>query len=70
MKLTKNEKRSILNMNVEDTIIIDDYNRSNYQYEVQRLTENEYCVSKMALCICVASEHFFNAHDVIEYIDR
>lgn len=70
MKLTRNEKQSILNMQIEDTIIIDDYNRSSYQYDIQRLTDNEYCVSKMALFICVASEHFINAHDVIEYIDR
>ena len=69
MNLTINEKESILNMQPEDEIIIDDPARSDCHYEIQRITNNEYYVYKMAVIICVGSTSLSSAKKVIDHIE-
>jgi len=69
MKLTKKEKELILNMHPEDEVIINDPTRSDCHYEIQRITNNEYYVYKMAVIMCVGSTSLPSADKVIDHIE-
>ena len=69
MILTEHEKDMITNMKQDDFIRFDDKDKSLYQYEVEKPSQNEYRVSKFAI-MCLAVEYFESPEDVIKYIER
>lgn len=69
MLLTKNEKKLISEMEQDDILEFADYDRSNYQYEVELPRKNEYRVSKYAI-MCLAVEYFKTPDEVIIYIEN
>ncbi|GIN86956.1 hypothetical protein J6TS2_33420 [Heyndrickxia sporothermodurans] len=70
MILTNEEKKSIANMESGQLpIIFDAEVRSNYQYEVEKPSNNEWRVLKFAI-MCLAVEYFNTPEEVINYIER
>lgn len=70
MNLTESEKSSITQMEQGSILNFNDEIRSNYQYDVEKPTENEYRVSKFALVICLGVEYFETPEEVINYIEK
>ncbi|RKJ74843.1 hypothetical protein D7X33_19115 [Butyricicoccus sp. 1XD8-22] len=70
MILTNEEKKSIANMNTGQLPIkFDDEIRSNYQYEVEKPSDNEWRVSKFAI-MCLAVDYFTTAEEVYKFIEN
>jgi hypothetical protein len=70
MLLTNSEKNAISNMEPGQLpIVLDDEQRGNYQYEVEKPSSSEWRVSKYAI-MCLAVEYFSNAEDVYKFIER
>lgn len=69
MILTNKEKLIIANLEQLDTIKLDDPDRSNYQYEIEKPSRNEWRVSKLAT-ICLAVEYFSSAEEIYNFIEN
>jgi hypothetical protein len=68
--LTNEEKKSIANMETGQLPNkFEDESRSNYQFEVEKPSSNEYRVSKFAI-MCLSVEYFSNADEVINHIEK
>lgn len=67
MILTNKEKQSIKNMEIGQLPIRFDDENSNYQYEVEKLSKNEWRVSKFAI-MCLAVEYFSTEEEVYKFI--
>ena len=68
MILTDEEKTAITNLKTDDEIKFFDDNRSVYQFEVQKVSTNEWRVSQNAI-MCLKLEYFSNPKDVINFIE-
>lgn len=69
MTLSEQEKKQIAALEQDDSLEIEDYNRSNYQYKVHRLSEKEYRVSMYAV-MCLDTAHFTSSEEIVNHIER
>lgn len=70
MRLTDKEKSAVLTLREDDQMIkFDDESRSMYQFEVEKVSNKEYRVSKNAI-ICLKVEYFGKPEDVIDFIEK
>ena len=70
MQLTQVEKNSIYHMEQGDVLKFEGNGKSNYQFEVEKLSEAEYRVSKLALFMCLDSDFFITPDEVINAIEN
>ena len=68
MILTKEEKLSIINLETDGNLKIEDESRGMYWFEVEKVRHTEYRVSKWAI-MCQAVEYFPTADEVIGFIE-
>ncbi|WP_100651045.1 hypothetical protein [Bacillus cereus] len=69
MILTDKEKLAIANLKFDESIEFNDESKSNYRYEIEKINDTEYRVSKHAV-LCLKLEYFSESEDVINFIEK